>query len=511
MKKHVLLTGATGLVGRYLIRDLLLSGHRLAVLVRSSKKETARQRVEKILQYWERELGQTLPRPVCLQGDIGKEGFGLNAVEQRWVAEHCDRLLHNAASLTFDGDDRNAEPWITNVGGTENMLQFCRELGIRDLHYVSTAYVSGCRQGLVMENDLDLGQDFRNSYEQSKLEAEKAVRAADFFDHLTVYRPAVIAGDSKTGYTSTYHGLYMYLKLMAVMVRNLQPDASGFRRVPMRMNVDGDEPRNIVAVDWVSAVISHIVSTPEAHDNTYHLAPDQPITTRQIIDFTGTYLNSAGVEYVGRETFDDSSNNDFEQSIYENTTMYDSYNATDPQFDTTNLRKAAPHLPCPPIDEEMIHLFMQFGDDDRWGKRREPNLVVEHWADDLLAQLADEESVLSAQDGSSSIIAFDIQGPGGGQWYTRLTDQCATEMIPGLPDVEVPVLRIEAAEFAKWFGRPDTDRHEMLAQFIYDGEPTGNLRLAAQLADILATRSASMTADKASHADATVTGETIDS
>src|SRR5262249_9435936 len=153
-----------------------------------------------------------LPRPEeCLEGDITAAGLGLDAAARKWLANRRPQVLHSAASLTFFGKDRTRDPWLSNLTGTANVLELCRETGLRRLHYVSTAYVCGRRRGVIAEADLDCGQDFRNDYEHCKFEAEKLVRSADFLDCLTVYRPAVVIGDAVTGYTSTYHGLYSYL------------------------------------------------------------------------------------------------------------------------------------------------------------------------------------------------------------------------------------------------------------------------------------------------------------
>src|SRR5262249_37673737 len=154
---------------------------------------------------------------------------------------------------------------------------FCREVGLRDLHHVSTAYVCGLRAGPIREDeDLDGGQGFRNDYEQSKFEAERLVRAAPFLDRLTVYRPALIVGASRTGYPSSYPGLYPYLQFAWVLLRYMQPGPDGRYFVPVRLNLTGEEPRNLVPVDWVSAVIAHLVQRPEHHGRTYHLTPPVP-------------------------------------------------------------------------------------------------------------------------------------------------------------------------------------------------------------------------------------------
>src|SRR5437868_436640 len=85
---YVFLTGATGLLGRYLIKDLTLAGIPLAVLVRPSRRATAQHRVENVMCYWDKELGRSLPRPVVLDGDITEPDLGLDARSTRWVAEN---------------------------------------------------------------------------------------------------------------------------------------------------------------------------------------------------------------------------------------------------------------------------------------------------------------------------------------------------------------------------------------------------------------------------------------
>ena len=145
------MTGATGLVGQYLIKDLLLAGQRLALVVRPSKRLDVDQRVELILQRWENELGCLLPRPVVLQGDVAEPSLGLNPKDLAWVRSHCDRVIHNAAILQFDGATMDVEPWRTNLGGTRHVLGLLETMKVREFHYVSTAYVCGTRPDLVME------------------------------------------------------------------------------------------------------------------------------------------------------------------------------------------------------------------------------------------------------------------------------------------------------------------------------------------------------------------------
>jgi thioester reductase-like protein len=455
VSNYLLLTGATGLVGRFLTWDLLQRGHRLAVVIRPSERETIQERIESILQMHERRTGVLLSRPVCLAGDVACDGLGLQPSDADWVAKNCSRVVHNAAVLTFFGKSREEDPWRTNVEGTRRMLNACSRWGIRDLHYVSTAYVCGTRPGMIREDELDCGQTFRNDYEESKFLAEKLVRDADFLKQLTVYRPAVITGDSVTGYTNTYHGLYSYLKLMSVLVWNTEPDADGRRYTPVQLQMRGDERRNLVPADWVSAVLCRLLETPEAHGGTYHLAPRRHVTPREVIEAGYRYFNSYGVEFCGASSQQADFLGDMDRDARENTTIYQSYETTDPTFDTTNLLRFTADLPCPEIDQEMLHRYWRYGEEDRWGKRRQPKPEVPYWVSD---QMNHRRNAASRRDGQQPggsngsrplTVNLDVIGPGGSQWHFPLTDERVGPPTMGLSERATATLSISADDWRR--------------------------------------------------------------
>ncbi len=433
------------------MRDLLEGGQRLAILVRGSKRETASERVETILQHWERQSGKSLPRPVLLEGDIRKPCLGLSGNDRRWVANHCSSMMHSAASLTFHADG-TGEPWHTNFDGTQNMLGLCYAAGLRKLHYVSTAYVCGLRQGKILETEVDCGQTFRNDYEESKLRAEMLVRDASFIDELTVYRPAVISGDSQTGYTNTYHGIYLYLRLMALLTPRHPVGPDGVRITRLRLPLQGDERRNVIPVDWVSKVMTQLFLNPEAHGRTFNMAPDDCLTARQLIDAGYTFFNSTGVEYVGYGPIDPTTYNDLEAASLPGLAMYNNYESTDPTFDCANLKRFAGDLPCPAIDEAMLHTYIRFGEADRWGKRRiEPAIV--HWsAADYFREfhVADDISYGTTK----CRLAVDLVGPGGGQWTLGLMADGTLVCSPGAHHDADSLLRLNVAEFKEMVSNP---------------------------------------------------------
>lgn len=378
MNYHVLLTGATGLLGRYLVRDLLLAGTRVAVLVRPSRRLTAHDRVEALMAHWDEQLGYQLPRPHVLEGNICDPDLGLDEWSVDWVRENCDSVLHNAASLTFHSTDSETEPWRSNVGGMKTVLDLCEKTGIRDFHHVSTAYVCGLRQGRILETELDEGQKLGNDYEQSKIQAEQLVRSSDFLSPPTVYRPAIIIGDSKTGFTTTFHGFYAALHLAHSLVQSVPVDQTGRSdALSTRLTLDGHESKNLVPVDWVSAVISHIFCTPEHHGSTYHLTPRHPVSTGLVRDVLEQSNQFYGTRFCGSGTkLEDPG--EVERLFYEHIRIYNSYWRDDPTFDRTNTMTAAGHLPCPHVDRDMLLRLSQAAIDMNFRFKETPVRETSH-------------------------------------------------------------------------------------------------------------------------------------
>lgn len=419
---YYLLTGATGLLGNYLCRDLMQQGVPLAVLVRSNRRQSARMRVEQMMAEWEERLGIPLPRPVVLEGDISQPDLGLDAVSFRWAAENCSAVIHNAASLTFHSTNPEGEPWRSNIAGTQHVLDFCKQARIRELHHVSTAYIAGLRKGSVLETEVNVGQELSNDYEVSKLKAEELVRSADFLDSLTVFRPGIIIGDSRTGLTTTYHGFYAALQLAATLAQHMTPDETGLvGGQRLRLALDGSETKHLVPVEWVSAVMAHIIPRPELHDSTYHLTPNTPITTRLIRDVLEESLTCYGVSFCGVGQRPDDLT-DVEAAFYDHIRVYNSYWREDPAFDTTQTRAAAPHLPCPLVDRAMLLRLSRVAIDSKFATPSKRPVEVEFDAHACFQGLVENGNRLEESSALERTLGLNVVGPGGGQWQVLTRD-----------------------------------------------------------------------------------------
>jgi len=416
---YFFLTGASGLVGRYLTRDLLASGKRLAVLARSNRRMSAHDRIELLLQRWEQKLGYSLPRPIVLEGDVSQPNLGLSTDDQRWISRHCTGLIHNAAVVKFEPAEHDQEPWRTNLYGTRHALDLAQRTGLRELHYVSTAYVCGNRSGVVREDELDCGQAFRNSYEESKFLAEREVMDSSGFSSKTVYRPSIIAGDSQTGYTSSYHGLMWYLRLLAMLVPQQPRDANGRIQTDIELPVSGDEPHNVITVDWVSRAICRLVENPNSRDRTFHLVSEAPTTFRAVIDWCCEFFNSTGVRFVER-SLGRRATSQFAEMFFSSSRVYQDYDACLVNFDNRNFKALVPDFPCPVISREQVIRYLEFGAQDAWGKRREQNPVSLGAPKELAERIASKWIELMLAEGnlaSGAVYSLDIRGISGGQWH----------------------------------------------------------------------------------------------
>lgn len=424
MPAFLLLTGATGLLGQYLLRDLLECGQEVAVVVRPSRSSDARQRIESVMGRWDRLAGRYLRRPVVLAGNLHEPGLGLASSDRAWLGRNCRSVLHNAASLSFvTGGSRTEEPWLGNVGGTRHVVDVARDLAIPTFHHVSTAYVCGLRTGRILERDGDCGQRFGNDYEASKLEAEAIVRTAGFPEPPTVLRPAIIVGDSRTSFTSTFHGFYTPLRVMAALV----PTMAGLPPVPealwmAALGLAGDEAKNLVPVDWVSRVAAHVVTTPRWHGRTYHLTPGGRVPVRQIaamtkesimarLDRAARHGGDAGRPVATAPALPDH----LAAAFREQMATYAAYWRDDPEFDTTNTSAAAGHLPCPVVDAGMLRRLCDFALEANFGWPR-PAITPPSF---------DVERDLGADTGrlppaAAPAAALDVSGPGGGIWSLHL-------------------------------------------------------------------------------------------
>ena len=283
----ILITGAAGFLGTRLVRELLdrYPDARLALLIRDRPGQPSRQRADAIVPQAAR------GRVDVWSGDVSQPNCGLDGKVAERLSAEATRVVHCAATVRFNHTLEEARQ--INVEGTRKVLDFAASLRkLRCFAYVGTAYVAGDRTDLVRESELETGQRFRNTYEQTKCEAEALVRSR--LDSLpgVILRPSIIVGDSHTGATSSFKMMYWPLKIYA---RRLWRTVPGFP----------DAVLDIVPVDYVAAAVARLAFDEAALARTFHLCagPAGSASIQQIARRAAEHFNVPEPRYVNPTLF----------------------------------------------------------------------------------------------------------------------------------------------------------------------------------------------------------------
>ncbi len=275
-----LLTGFPGFLARHLIDELAerMTGGTLWLLVESRFRNVAQARLEAII----RDHGELPFEARIVEGDITAPDLGLG--------EHADALKKSVGvvwhlAAIYDLAVPELQAYRVNVGGTSNVLDFCEACkDLKRLNYVSTCFVSGEREGMVFEDELDEGQAHRNHYEATKFWAEVEVQRRFEDVPTTIFRPAIVVGHSVTGETDKYDGPYYFLKLV-----RKYPDWLPFPNIG-----SGRALVNMVPIDYVAAALAELGLAPGHEGETYQLADPSPMRARDIVSLTLELMNKTG-------------------------------------------------------------------------------------------------------------------------------------------------------------------------------------------------------------------------
>jgi thioester reductase-like protein len=271
----VLLTGMTGFVGTaVMLRILERSERPVVALVRAADRREATARVRAALAEVAppERVEAYMARTSAVPADLLADGLGLRHGDREQLARACDEFIHCAASVSFDLPLDEAR--AVNTAGAARMAELAtraavRGDGLRRFVHVSTAYVAGERSGSFGEDEMTLGLPFRNTYEQTKHEAEQLLRAWTPRLPLQIVRPSIVVGERTTGWTRSFNVLYSPLKMFAR------------GRLPV-IPALADAPVDVVPVDYVADTILGLADAPTG---TYHaVAGEHASTVAEVIE-----------------------------------------------------------------------------------------------------------------------------------------------------------------------------------------------------------------------------------
>ena len=265
----VFITGFPGFIAERLIARMASGDARFYLLVQGNFVEKAARTIEKI-------ASETNTPPEnfrLVEGDITKNNLGIGAEDTQIIQARTTDVFHLAA--VYDLAVKKEIAYQVNVEGTRRVNEFVSRLpALRRYNYISTCYVAGKRTGEILETELEHAAGFRNFYEETKYLAEVEVERLKDALPVTIFRPAVVVGDSETGETAKYDGIYSLINYLRKAPNLLRFVNVGNSAVKL----------NLVPVDFVVESIAALAKDKNAVGKTIQLADPQPLTTEQLFD-----------------------------------------------------------------------------------------------------------------------------------------------------------------------------------------------------------------------------------
>ncbi|MEH7388003.1 SDR family oxidoreductase [Bacillus sp. JJ1521] len=257
--KQILLTGFPGFLATRLLHALMqkYEGAHFVLLVLPSQLEIAKEKIK------------GLSNVEVIVGDITDETLGFSKDDRELLREKLTHVFHLAAIYDLAVPKRIAEK--VNVVGTKNMNKFVQTLQHLERYvYFSTAYVSGDRTGLILETELQMGQQFKNHYEETKYKAEVLVQELRDVPY-TIIRPGITVGNSESGETSKFDGPYFIMRIL-----------DRIRYMPIPYLGKGDVLFNVVPYDYLIEATVYLSGAEEATRMTFHFTDPNPFQARDL-------------------------------------------------------------------------------------------------------------------------------------------------------------------------------------------------------------------------------------
>ena len=250
---HYFVTGATGFIGKRLVKKLL---ERKGAVVHFLIRKESESKVAALRSYW----GASAARVVPVFGDLTAKKLGISAEDVKKLRGQIGHFYHLAAVYDLAADEESQI--AVNIEGTRNTVEFARAIEAGHFHHVSSIAAAGLYEGVFREDMFEEAENCEHPYFMTKHESERIVRR-ECKVPWSVYRPAAVVGDSRTGEMDKIDGPYYFFKLIQRM-RQLLP--------PWMPSIGLEGGRiNIVPVDFVVAALDHISHQQKDGGTCFHL------------------------------------------------------------------------------------------------------------------------------------------------------------------------------------------------------------------------------------------------
>jgi 2-alkyl-3-oxoalkanoate reductase len=360
--KTIVVAGANGFLGNKLVAEALKRGAKVHGLARDNHKGTARDRVMAELNenLSEHEIKALAGNLVVHHYDIAKNDLGLGKALVTELRHVTDTVFNCVGDTNFF--PKNIEElYATNIEGVMNLIKTLCDKNVL-FNHVSTAYVCGDRNGVILENELDEDQGFKNPYEQSKFLGEKRVREVCEKKGIryNIFRPSiVIRKHSVHGKIPNLNHFYSFVGLIDILRQDAQTE--GYISTKDKVKIDvrflgsKQSTLNFVDLDYVVTAMIEITQRVKTGCGTYHLVNHEPMTNQQFLEAVMAIYRIEGFQIIeDKAAF--SELNFRERLIKRGLANYVEYFYVDPRFNEKNVRAAlkGSGIACPKFDQEYI-------------------------------------------------------------------------------------------------------------------------------------------------------------
>lgn len=377
----VVLTGATGFLGAFLLEGLLSRGYHVTVLGRASKEKSLNERLLNIIKWLGIDPKNLLD---TMETDFSKKHMGLDDNAYRGLCTHAEKIIHCASDTSFANRlrDRVME---SNVKSLASILDFADDSRAGHFYYISTAYATGQCCGLCREAPAAIAY-FTNVYEESKAKAEEIIlkRCKDTGMPLAILRPSIVYGDSKTGkclkFNAVYYAMKSLLLVRDIFVRDLREqggvrsqkwgfnlDGDGALHMPLNIYMPGEGSINLISVDhFVDASITILEHSQS--EGIYHITCDDPPEITTLMDYAERYAKVKGIRMQWNPAGLNPAPNPAEEMFDRLIEPYRPYFSDQRVFDRSRMKAIAPDLSTPPFTYGVFERCIDYAVNCDWGK-----------------------------------------------------------------------------------------------------------------------------------------------
>ncbi|SFA91231.1 MULTISPECIES: SDR family oxidoreductase [unclassified Bacillus (in: firmicutes)] len=286
---NIFLTGSTGFLGGRLIQNLVNQNHNLYVLVRDLEKAnkiklSIKQEKQKHIHF--------------LKGDITKANCGLSDEIISELRDKVDIFYHLAALVKFDFE-LEKELFEINYHGTKHALDLAVKVNSQKFYYVSTAYTIG-KMEYGVEELYPIDTPTNNPYEDSKIKSEHLVFSYKEKLDISIFRPSIIVGDSKTGQADSHFTLYGFIRGLEVFKKRMERKSDDQHAV-YHLIGNREGTSNLVPVDYVCDVLTVAVEKAQK-EKIYLIVNTNPPTNFAILKGIKKALMFENLAIVGKES-----------------------------------------------------------------------------------------------------------------------------------------------------------------------------------------------------------------